>query len=260
MSNSVQIETSGPIATIRLNRPPVNALDETSLHELVETVELADNDPAIRVVIIASALENVFCAGGDLKYWPHQYESDARTITRIGQETFLRIEQANKPTIAAIQGHVIGDGLALALACDIRLASPSAAFVLPEVSYGFIPGWGTIGRLLKVAGVARAAELLFTGERLNAEQALAFGLVNRVTGADDLMVTVETMAKRIAEQPSVAIRYAKAALRGNPAARSRDQADWEAECFAAVWGSHEWKQGLKLFSGVQIEREELFQT
>lgn len=259
MSNSVQIETSGPIATIRLNRPPVNALDETTLHELVETVEWANNDPGIRVVIIASAIENVFCAGGDLKYWPREYESDARTITRIGQETFLRIQQVNKPTIAAIQGRVIGDGLSLALACDIRLASENSIFILPEVSYGFIPGWGTIGRLLKAAGTARAAELLFTGEPINAEQALAFGLVNRVTGTDDLMVTVEAMAKRIAEQPPMALQYAKAALRGNPATRSPDQADWEADCFAAVWGSHEWKQGLSLFNGGHIEREELLQ-
>jgi enoyl-CoA hydratase/carnithine racemase len=260
MSESVVIEASGPIATIWLNRPPVNALDETSLHELVETLELADNHPAIRVVIIASALGNVFCAGGDLKFWPHYYASDAHGITRIGQRAFLRIERMTKPSIAAIQGHVIGDGLSLALACDIRLASGNSIFVLPEVGYGFIPGWGTIGRLLSAAGMARAAELLFTGEPINAEQALAFGLVNRVTGPNDLMASALTIAKRIATQPPVAIQYAKAALRGNPAARSPDQADWEAECFAAVWGSDEWKQGLKSFNGVQIEREESLQS
>ena len=208
-----------------------------------------EDDPAIRVVIITSALNGIFCAGGDLKYWPRVYADRAEVVSAAGQCAFGRLERLRKPCIAAIQGHVIGDGLSLALGCDIRLASQAATFRLPEVGYGFIPGWGTIGRLVRAVGTAPAAELLLVGEPISAARAQTIGLVSRVTAPDDLMPAAEILAARLAAQPPLALHYAKAALLGSSAHRSPDQIAWEARCFAAVWGSHEWKQGLhKLLS------------
>ncbi len=244
MSNSIELQADHPVAVMRLNKPPVNALDETALRELARAVDHVEADPAIKVVIITSAIKAVFCAGGDLKYWPRLYASRASVVSETGQCTFERIERLTKPSIAAIGGCVIGDGLSLALACDIRLASQDATFQLPEVSYGFIPGWGTIGRLVEVVGMAPVAELLFVGEKISAAQAQTIGLVSRVTALEDLIGVAETLAARIAPQPPRAVRYAKAALHGFSATRSSDRIAWEARCFAAVWGSREWEHGL----------------
>lgn len=245
MSTSVDLRADGPVAILRLSRPPVNALDESVLQELAKAVDQVEEDPNIRVVIIISAFKGVFCAGGDLKYWPRRYANQAEVVSAAGQRAFGRLERLGKPAIAAIQGQVIGDGLSLALACDIRLASPVAAFHLPEVGYGFIPGWGTIGRLVQTVGTAPAAELLLVGEPINAARAQAIGLVNRVIEAEELLSAAEALAARLAAQPPLALHYAKAALSGSSALRSPDQTAWEARCFAAVWGSQEWEQGLQ---------------
>ena len=150
MSKCVEVTVNGPVAVLRLYKPPVNALDEPSLCELAKAVKRVEEDPAVRAIIVASALEGIFCAGGDLKYRPRVYRNRADLITGAARCAFEPIEQMTKPSIAAIQGHVIGDGLSLALACDIRLAAREVTFQLPEVGYGFIPGWGTIGRLVRV--------------------------------------------------------------------------------------------------------------
>ncbi len=248
MSTFVDFRTDGPIAILRLNKPPVNALDEPVLQELTKAIDQVESDPDIRVVIITSALKGIFCAGGDLKYWPRLYADQAEVVSGAGQRVFGHIERLGKPAIAAIQGRVIGDGLSLALACDIRLASPTATFHLPEVGYGFIPGWGTIGRLVQAVGTAPSAELLLVGEPISAAQAQAIGLINRII-AYDLMLAAESLAAQLATKPPMALRYAKAALLGSSAPGSPDQAAWEARCFAAVWGSQEWEKGLKkLFS------------
>ena len=249
MSNSVELVKNGPIAELRLQRRPVNALDESALREITEAAKQAEEDPSVRVVIITSALKGVFCVGGDLKFWPEAYGSQPKLVSEVGRKPFSQIEQLTKPCIAAMHGHVIGDGLSLALACDIRLASQDSEFHLPEVDYGFIPGWGTIGRLVAAIGAGPAAELLLVGDPISAAHAQNIGLVNRVTAPDELMSEVRTLAARLAAKPPMAMRYAKAALSGCSGARSSDQEAWEAHCFAAVWGSHEWEQGLqRLFS------------
>lgn len=256
LSEFIELETSRSVAVLRLNKLPVNALDETALHELTKAVDQVEDNPAIKVVIITSAIKDVFCAGGDLKYWPRLYANQADVVGKAGQHTFERIERLAKPSIAAIQGRVIGDGLSLALACDIRLASQEATFHLPEVSYGFIPGWGTIGRLVEAVGTAFAAEMLLVGEQISATRAQTIGLVSRITTPDDLMGIAETLAARIVTQPPMAMRYAKAALRGGSITRSPDRTAWEAGCFAAVWGSYEWEQGLhRLFNTTAVTEQ-----
>jgi enoyl-CoA hydratase len=256
VSKFIQLEMYNSIATLRLNKLPINALDETALHDLTSAVDRIEDHPTIRVVIIASAIKGVFCAGGDLKYWPQLYAGEPDVVSEAGRHTFERIERLTKPSIAAVEGQVIGDGLSLALACDIRLASQEATFRLPEVSYGFIPGWGTVGRLVEAVGMACAAELLLVGEQIGATHAQRIGLVSRITALDELMNTAETLAARIATQPPMAMRYAKAAMRGGSIIRSPEQRVWEARCFAAVWGSQEWEQGLqKLFSSMTAAKQ-----
>ncbi len=240
----IELETKDALAVLRLHKPPINALDETALQQLAQAVDQAEENAAVKVVIIASAIANVFCAGGDLKYWPRVYADRPEMISATGRRTFERIERMTKPSIAAIQGHVIGDGLSLALACDIRVASLRATFQLPEISYGFIPGWGTIGRLVEAVGTAHAAELLLLGERMSASRAQMIGLVSRIAVNGDVMDNAKSLAERLAAQPPMAVHYAKAALRGGMA-RSPDKLAVEVSSFAATWGSPEWAQGLE---------------
>jgi enoyl-CoA hydratase/carnithine racemase len=153
--NSFNLRKEGPVSVLTLKRPPVNALDRTALQELSEAIENVGSDPESRVLVLTGGIEGTFCSGGDLKYWRHV--QDGRAVSREGHDVFARIERLPKPTVAAINGHVIGDGIALALACDLRIVSEGATFRIPAAVYGFIPGWGFIRRLVASVGRGNAA-------------------------------------------------------------------------------------------------------
>lgn len=244
-SSPLRCEMQGRVALLTLARVPANALDETMLAKLAETIVRLDEDPGVGAVLISSALPGVFCAGGDLTYWPRHYASRPEAVSAAGRRAFERIERLNKPTVAAVHGAVIGDGLSLLLACDLRLAAPEAVFRLPEVTYGFIPGWGTLGRLAAVVGPAVAAELLLTGEPMRGARALEVGLVQRVFPAGDLTSAARALATHLAAKPPRAMRWAKTALRTLAAAPTAAQREAEELCFAAVWGGAEWRQGVE---------------
>ncbi|MBF0552846.1 MAG: enoyl-CoA hydratase/isomerase family protein [Deltaproteobacteria bacterium] len=244
MIEAVKLEIDGPVALLTLKVPPINALDERALHELAAAIDEVEENPNIRSIIIASGIVGVFCTGGDLKFWPQAYPQDATAVSATGRNAFKRIERLTRPSLAAIQGRVIGDGLSLALACDIRFASSDASFRLPELDYGFIPGWGTIGRLVDVIGRANASEMLLLGEEIDAGRAQTIGLINRVFPVEDLMSSAKACAAGLASKPPVAIRSAKAALRGNEDDRSQTRTDLEIGCFQQVWGGREWREGI----------------
>jgi enoyl-CoA hydratase len=243
MLQFVQIERSESVAILTLQRSPINALDRAALDELIVAFEQVENDDRIRVVLIASGIQGIFCAGVDLKYWLQYYAQRPAEVSRAGRRVFTVLERLSKPTIAAIDGHVIGDGLSLALSCDIRIASKAALFRLPETAYGFIPGWGTIGRLIRVAGRAVTTELLFTGDSLTAKRAQLCGLVNRVTTSKVMMTSALTLARQIAEKSPTALSQAKMTLRPPSTCIEKQQA-MEESCFSAVWGSPDWQLRL----------------
>ena len=118
--NDFVLRKEGPVTVLTLKRPPVNALDRTALEELSKALENVESDHESRVLVLTGGIEGIFCSGGDLKYWRHV--EDGRAVSREGRKVFAQIESLPKPTIAAINGHVIGDGLALALVCDLRIA------------------------------------------------------------------------------------------------------------------------------------------
>ncbi|HEY6871523.1 MAG TPA: enoyl-CoA hydratase-related protein [Geobacteraceae bacterium] len=220
------------MSLLSLMRPPVNALDQEALDELAEAIQQVDTDPATRVLIITSGINDIFCAGGDLKFW--RGNQDAREVGGAGRKVFALIEQLSKPTIAAINGYAFGDGLSLALVCDLRFASEASAFRLPEAGYGFIPGWGPIQRLVALVGRAHAAELLLMCETIQAEQARMMGLINQTFPADRLLEEALIRAKRIADLSPAALHAAKCALSGED----------EAACFEKVWGKADWREGI----------------
>jgi enoyl-CoA hydratase len=230
--NSLILRREGAVAHLILTRPPINALDREALEEIGVAVEEVRADRETRVLVITGGIEGIFCSGGDLKYWRQvQNENEAG---KTGRRVFAQIERLPKPTIAAINGQVIGDGLALALSCDLRIASPLATFRLPEVAYGFIPGWGLIRHLIASVGRTHASRFLLTGHPVDARRAYEMGLLNEVVPADRFADEVRALGARMAALSPAALRAAKCALRGGD----------EKACFEAVWSGDDRREGI----------------
>ncbi len=205
----VIFEKRDNIAFITLNRPEsLNAMNNALRSQLEESWERVNKEDDIFVVILSGAGDRAFSAGADLKEMATR-DPNARSVPIIGRGDIL----VWKPIIAAIHGYCVGGGLEMAMACDIRIASEDAAFGLPEVrATGGLPGGGGIQRLPRMIPMGMALELLFTGDRIPAQEAYRLGLVNRVVPRDELMSTAETLAKKICENSPSAVRALKQAV------------------------------------------------
>ncbi|UCF90226.1 MAG: enoyl-CoA hydratase/isomerase family protein [Desulfobacterales bacterium] len=207
------VEEANGVATLTLNRPEVmNSLNFPLLHALREQIEAFRFNRRIRVVIITGAGEKAFCAGADLKERatlnPEQVKEFIYTIRNL----FSSIEQLNKAVIAAVNGVALGGGTELALASDIRIASRNATMGLTEARLAIIPGAGGTQRLPRLVGRGKAKELIFTGQRVGAEEALNIGLVNKICAPGDLLAECQNMAALICETGPIAIEQAKYAI------------------------------------------------
>jgi enoyl-CoA hydratase/carnithine racemase len=211
--NVLLVEEENSVATLTLNRPEVmNSFNFAMLHALRDQIESIRFKPETRVVIITAAGEKAFCAGADLKERatlpPEKVKAYIFTIRNL----FTSIEQLNKAVIAAVNGVALGGGTELALACDIRVASTNATMGLTETRLAIIPGAGGTQRLPRLVGRGKAKELIFTGQRIGAEEALSIGLVNQICDPKDLMDECKKMAAMICEAGPVAIEQAKYAI------------------------------------------------
>jgi enoyl-CoA hydratase/carnithine racemase len=233
MSRAWQLETFGRVVRLTLTRPPINALDEDALGELEDVVVTLAGEGTARALIITGGRSRVFCSGGDLKYW--RGIRDGAHVSERGRKALARVELLDIPTIAAINGSAIGDGIGLALACDLRVAAADASFRLPELGYGFIPGWGPIRALVAVVGRAAATELLLTGRPWDAPRALEAGLVHDVIPAEALQDAALERASDLSKMSRSALRAAKRVLRGED----------ERSHFQEVWGARDWEEGIE---------------
>jgi len=205
-------DRSGQTRILTLNRPEVmNSFNFALLRELGEKVELFQWDPEVRVIIITGA-GKAFCAGADLKERATMPEDQVRKFIFTLRSLFTFIELMNKPVIAAVNGIALGGGTELALACDIRIASESATMGLTETRLAIIPGGGGTQRLPRIVGRGKAKELIFTGRRVDAKEALEIGLVNKVAPAGRLIDECLEMAAMICEAGPIAISQAKYAV------------------------------------------------
>ncbi|TFD50724.1 enoyl-CoA hydratase/isomerase family protein [Cryobacterium sp. Hh7] len=180
------------VVVVRLNRPTaLNALSQALMSQLADTLEDVQRMPGVRGVVLSSTSPRAFCVGADTKEIATLSRQQFIVANRRGGEVFQRIEDLPFPVAAAVNGYALGGGFELALACDARFASEGATFGLPEVSIGFIPGWGGIRRLSSAIGVARAKRIVLTGERLTAAQASELGIVEHPIVADPDAAAVE---------------------------------------------------------------------
>jgi 3-hydroxypropionyl-coenzyme A dehydratase len=184
----IQLEPQGDIAILRINRPEaLNAMNVDVISELSKMIDILAADDSIKAVVITGAGERSFCAGADISYMVNINPMQAERYATSAQDVINRIDQLEKPVIAAVNGFALGGGCELAMACDIRIASSNAKIGQPEVTIGIPPGWGGTQRLMRLIGPAKAKELIFTGKMIMADEAYQIGLVNKVIslGPDD---------------------------------------------------------------------------
>jgi enoyl-CoA hydratase len=206
----LKTELESGILLATLNRPEaLNALNRGLLSEINELINRVESDKEVRVLVFTGAGPKAFCAGADISELNGLSENQAYEFMRFGQLIFNRIGELQKPVIAAVNGYALGGGCELALACDIRFASSSAKVGQPEIKLANIPGWGGTQRLPRIVGMAKAKELIFSGELITSAEALQCGLVNRVYPPEELVLQTIEYAKIVASRSAFALGRAK---------------------------------------------------
>jgi enoyl-CoA hydratase len=245
--SDVQLTRSGGVATVFIDRPPVNALSSGLLRALAEVVEDLARDADLRCVVLTARGQRVFVAGADIKEAAETPPEQASERTALGGRLLIGVESLPVPVIAAINGLCLGGGCELALAADIRVAAENARFGQPEILLGIMPGFGGTQRLPRLIGAGPALDLLLTGRDIDAAEALRLGLVSRVVAKEQLQDEVAGMARAIAARSAPATRAIKAAVRQGAGLPLSDALGVEFALSNAVRKSPEALEGLRAF-------------
>jgi enoyl-CoA hydratase len=236
------------IATVTVNRPEkLNALNARAKEELRACFASLKNDPDVDVVIITGAGEKAFVAGTDIGELRGLDAATGKEFSEKGQAVFDAIANLGKPVIAAVNGYALGGGCELALACHIRVASSGARFGQPEVNLGIIPGYGGTQRLARLIGRGRAMEMILTGAQIDAQEALAFGLVSKVFPPGELNARARAMAALIASMGQTAVRMALKAVNMTEETPLGEGEKLEASLFGLCCGTGDFREGTAAF-------------
>lgn len=205
----LKVEREEEIVQITINRQDkLNAMNLDVMNEFISLLDDLEKDSS-KVIIITGDGPKAFSAGADIEYMSSIGPTEAEKYALRGHEVLNRIEKLEKPVIAAVNGYALGGGCELALACDIRFASPNAQLGQPEVTLGICPGWGGTQRLLRIVGPSRAKDLIFSGRKITAEEAFSMGLINKIIPSENLLSETRTYAKIISKNSNFAIGISK---------------------------------------------------
>jgi len=236
------------VATLTIDHPPVNALNQATLMELNEAVDEVIANPEIKAVVITGGGQMAFVAGADISEFPKiESVEQAKTVSQTVHAIYRKIECAPKPFIAAINGLALGGGLELAMACHMRIIGDRAKVGQPEINLGIIPGWGGTQRLPRLVGSAKAIELILTGDAITAQEAFRLNLVNKVVPGGEVLKTARDLAKKISQKGAVAVQ---AALQSTVAGLQQPLdagLTLEAEEFSKVLVSEDAREGAMAF-------------
>jgi enoyl-CoA hydratase/carnithine racemase len=254
MTASISVEQTGRVALVTIDSPPLNALSNDLLAELLATIEALDADPGTGAIVLRGASERAFVAGANIKEFPalRGASGEAGGPARSLQELGLRIEAASTPVVVAIHGFCLGGGLELAMACDIRVCAEGAQLGQPEIKLGLIPGGGGTQRLPGLVGQGRAMLLNMTGDLLDAATAERWGLVDRVVAANMLVDEAMALAGRISSMSAGALAELKRVARETRDRTLAEGLQLEAEAFQRCIDSDDGVEGVAAF----IEKRE----
>jgi enoyl-CoA hydratase len=241
-----QIEEGIAVVTID-NQPALNALNALTLTQLDQTFDALAKNPEVQGVILTGGGEKSFVAGADIsEFIQVKGDTAVRFMTR-GQRIFDKIEAFDRPVIAAVNGFALGGGNELAMCCDISIAAENAIFGQPETNLAIVPGYGGTQRLPRLIGPRKAKEIILADERINAQEALRIGLVQRVVPKGQAVEEAKKLLKKIMSKGPVAIKMAKKAINEGLKMSLREGLDLEAQCNAICFGTEDKDEGAKAF-------------
>jgi len=250
INEAVQMHCVGPVGWVVLTRPgQINAINDSIRVGVPAALKRLENNDSIHVIVIRGEGERGLCAGADIKE-KRGAETSIQVRKRMESSRWIEaVDEVSKPVIVAIHGYCMGGGLELALACDIRFASPNAVLALPETGLGLIPGGGGTQRLSRVISPGHALDLLLTGERLDAERALQIGLVSRVAKSTETLIDeVSTLALQIAGKSPMASVFAKRAARAASEVDLKKGLDLELDLFSLLATTRDAKEAALAFA------------
>lgn len=235
------------VATIYLNRPPVNALNRRLFEELYELLEEIESNDEVKAVVLTAKGDRAFAAGADIREMADLDARGMEQMNRLSRRTFDMLENLSKPVIAGINGLALGGGCELALCCDFRICSEHAKIGLPEITLAIMPGGGGTQRLQRLIGQAKAKEMLYFGDVVSADEAYRIGLVNRVVPHEKLLETCAEWAEKLAAKPAVALRMIKRSVNAGANLDLCSALTFEAACFGNVFATEDRKEGMAAF-------------
>jgi enoyl-CoA hydratase len=242
----VRLEVDGGVGTIRLDRPPMNALNKQVQEEIRAAAHEASAREDVRAVIVYGG-EKVFAAGADIKEMADMSYVDMAERAGALSSSFAAVAEIPKPTVAAVTGYALGGGCELALCCDRRVAGDNAKLGQPEILLGIIPGAGGTQRLARLIGPSKAKDIVYTGRFVDANEALAIGLVDEVTAPDDVYAAARRWAEQFAAGATRALAAAKAAIDGGLDGDLASGLKLESHLFAALFATEDQKTGMRSF-------------
>jgi enoyl-CoA hydratase len=242
----IRLEVDGGIGTIRLDRPPMNALNKQVQEEIRAAAVEASARDDVRAVVVYGG-QKVFAAGADIKEMADVSYVDMAARAGALSSAFTAVAEIPKPTVAAVTGYALGGGLELALCCDRRVAGDNAKVGQPEILLGIIPGAGGTQRLARLVGPSRAKDIVYTGRFVDAEEALALGIVDEVVAPDDVYEAALRWARQFVNGPARALAAAKAAIDGGLNGSLADGLKLESQVFAALFATEDQKTGMRSF-------------
>lgn len=246
MTEFVSFDVDGGIGTIRLDRPPMNALDRQAQEEIRAAAAEATSRADVRAVIVYGG-PKVFAAGADVKEFSTMTLRDMAARAGGLSSSLSAMAGIPKPTVAAITGYALGGGYELALSCDRRIAGDNAKVGQPEILLGLIPGAGGTQRLARLIGVAKAKEIVFTGRFVDAQEALAIGMVDEVVAPDDVYPAARRWAEQFVNGPALALAAAKAAIDGGVDTDLTNGLRLESHLFTAMFATQDAREGMRSF-------------
>lgn len=256
---NVILEKEDHLAIVTINRPKaLNALNSETLNDLNLVLDDLEKDNNIYAVILTGAGDKSFVAGADIAEMKDLNEEQGKEFGTLGNNVFRRLEDLNKPVIAAISGFALGGGCEISMACDIRIASEKAVFGQPEVGLGITPGFGGTQRLARIVGLGKAKELIYTAQNIKADEAYRIGLVNKVVALENLMDEAKAMANKIIANAPIAVRLCKDAINRGMQVDIDSAVKVEAEDFGKCFSSADQKEGMTAF--LERRKEKNFQN